>query len=416
MKIAFILNTYPVLYNTYHLNLIRDLIVDGVDVHLFAPNQNRAGEVHEGSEALLSRTHYLREFLNTDMVSRLVNRSVNHVNKLSSKIATHLADYIFRGKGCNYDAREHQALLNWSAWALPEVARYLRKERYDLVHGAFAARPATLARILGEMTDLPFTFEAHAEDLYVAMANERKTYERDKCQRAAAIFTISQYNLRHLIDDFGVDANRVAVFRVPFNRAFCDKIAVPRRDPHRLISVCRLYPIKGLSVGIEAFAKVADDLPDLRWDIIGDGPLHDSLNDQIQALGLRSRVRLLGRQTNEAALRAVASSAAFVLPCIKAPNGDRDGIPTVLIEAMYLGTPVISTSISGIPELITHEQTGMLVAPGDVDSLASSIAQVITQMPVSETLAKRGHEWVADGFYAEPTHEVFHRRWERVLL
>lgn len=242
----------------------------------------------------------------------------------------------------------------------------------DVVHAPFANNSATIAWALAQLTGRPFTFEAHAYDLFVDFAHGRA-----KIDRAARIFPISEYNRQYLIDTWQCPPDRALVRPVTFDTHEADRLPAAARDARLLVSVCRLHPIKGLAVALEAVAALVTEFPDLRYVLIGDGPLRASLETQARDLGLTSHVQFLGDVSNREALQWIARASVVVLPSTIAADGDRDGIPTALYEAMYLETPVVSTRVSGIPELVNHGMTGWLAEPGDAAGIAAGVRMLL---------------------------------------
>jgi len=135
-----------------------------------------------------------------------------------------------------------------------------------------------------------------------------------------------------------------------------------------------------------------------RVEIIGDGPTRESLEAQVSELGLKFHVRLLSAQPHEKVCLAYQRALAFALPCVVAANGDRDGIPNVLIEAMASGTPVVSTTVSGIPELVESEHDGLLVPPSNPRALADALDRLLSDPGLGERLARAARAKIEESF------------------
>jgi len=174
-----------------------------------------------------------------------------------------------------------------------------------------------------------------------------------------------------------------------------------KADPARLLTVGRAVAKKGLDTLVEALALLPDELS-WHWTHIGGGELHEALKAQVKRLGLDGRVTLLGSREQVEILSAYRSSDLFVLPCRIAPNGDRDGLPNVLVEALSQGLACISTPVSGITELLTDEVNGLLVPPDHPEALAAAIARAIGDPALRERLGKAGAERV----HAEFDHKA----------
>jgi glycosyltransferase involved in cell wall biosynthesis len=146
--------------------------------------------------------------------------------------------------------------------------------------------------------------------------------------------------------------------------------------PIRILSVGSLLLKKGHNYLIDAFKILSNNGLNFTCNIIGGGPNEEALNKQIQELGLQNQVKLLGAKSHPEIIMAYSQHDLFVLASVISPSGDRDGIPVVLMEAGAMGLPLISTRISGIPELVRHGQTGLIVPPGDPQALAEAITSL----------------------------------------
>jgi len=152
--------------------------------------------------------------------------------------------------------------------------------------------------------------------------------------------------------------------------------------------VARLVEKKGLGDVIRAADILRRRGRGFQVEIIGSGPQRQVLEHQVTRLGLNDRVRLVGAQSHDMVCRAYQRASIFVLPCVVAGDGDRDGIPNVLLEAMGSGIPVVSTPVSGIPELIESERDGLLVPPNDPASLADALDRLLTSAELRERLGR----------------------------
>jgi len=259
---------------------------------------------------------------------------------------------------------------------------------------------------------------AHAKDIYV----NRPDLIRAEIGRAQAVVTCTDYNRRYLLSRFssacdgklrciyhGLDLSQFE-FRGP---------AARDTGPPLILSVARLVEKKGLSNLIAAADLLRRRGRRFRVEIIGNGPLRQALEARIGEFALNDHVRLLGAQPHGAVHQAYLRAAVFALPCIITANGDRDGIPNVLLEAMASGVPVVATRVSGIPELIDAECDGLLVEPNSPEKLADAIDRLLEHPELGEWLARaarskiEAHFSVEDG--AKQLLELFRRGGSPVL-
>jgi glycosyltransferase involved in cell wall biosynthesis len=267
------------------------------------------------------------------------------------------------------------------------LAEILFREPLAHLHAHFAHDPALVAMFTHQLTGIPYSFTAHAKDIYVKTPPELL---RAEAERAQAVITCTEYNRRYLSSQIGPASNSklhciyhgldLSQFKFWWPRAFDS-------GPPVILSVARLAEKKGLSDLILAADVLRRRGRCFQVEIVGDGPLRQGLEAQVRRLGLNDRVRLLGALPHDRLCRAYQRVCVFALPCIVAADGDRDGIPNVLLEAMASGVPIVSTPVSGIPELINSEGEGLLVPPNSPTKLADALDRLLTSPELRERLA-----------------------------
>ena len=272
-------------------------------------------------------------------------------------------------------------------WQAGYLAEMLSREPVAHLHAHFAHDPAIVAMFTHRLTGIPYTFTAHAKDIYVKTPLD---ILRAEAEQAQAVITCTQYNRLCLSSRLGPASDRKlhciyhgldpCAYRFWWPRQF-------EPGPPVILSVARLVEKKGLSGLILAADILRRRRCPFRVDIVGDGPLRPALEDQVVQLGLQGWVRLLGALPHERVHDAYRKASVFVLPCVVAEDGDRDGIPNVLLEAMASGVPVVSTPVSGIPELIESERDGLLVTPNSPAKLADALERLLTEPDLRERLA-----------------------------
>ena len=244
---------------------------------------------------------------------------------------------------------------------------------YDHIHAHFVAAPATAARRIAARTGLPYSVTAHAHDIFKPNRNLLANLEA-----AAFVVTISNYNRAHL-RRLGVTSDIHVV------RCGVDIRSFARRRPYSaagrlVLGIGRLVPKKGFSDLIRACGHLRDARVPYRCAIIGAGAEREHLHDLIADLGLAGQVSLEGPKSQSDVRVALEACRLFVLPATVHANGDRDGIPQVLKEAMAMEVPVVTTSTSGIPELVDRS-CGIIVPPNDPRELAAAIGQLLGASP-----------------------------------
>lgn len=266
------------------------------------------------------------------------------------------------------------------------VALLAREHGVTHLHAHFASMATTVARLASLISGLPYSFTAHAKDIFHRDVGEEDL--RRKLRDADHAVTISEYNRRHLRARFpGPDTARLKLLR---NGLEMQRFPYRRRTelssvPH-LLGVGRLVEKKGFDQLIDAVHALRESGREVRADIVGDGPLHEDLAEQIRELGLQDRVHLLGPRTQEEVRTLLLEADLFVAPFVIAGDGNADGLPTVLLEAMASGIPCVAASVTAVGEVIIDGRTGWLVPAGDTAALIEAIDAALD--PASDRLVR----------------------------
>jgi glycosyltransferase involved in cell wall biosynthesis len=245
----------------------------------------------------------------------------------------------------------------------------------------FAHVPAQIAMYASAFASLPFTIMAHANDIF-----ERGLLLQRKAARSVKMLTISEYNVAYL-RGLGVAQSQLAVVRCGVGFAIRGAFALPARERYRVGTLGRLVEKKGVEDLLRAMATLQDRSWQWQLSVAGDGPLRPRLEALAGELGIRDRVRFEGALGHAAVERWMQSLDVFALACKADARGDMDGIPVVLMEAMSQRVPVVSTRLSGIPELVIHERTGLLADPADPASLAAQLHRMLDSPMLRQRLS-----------------------------
>jgi glycosyltransferase involved in cell wall biosynthesis len=276
------------------------------------------------------------------------------------------------------------AALVFQFCAAVRLARLLAAKRCRHLHIHFAHVPTQIGMYASAMSGVPFTITAHANDIF-----ERGALLPQKAARAVMMLTISEFN-RAYLERIGVPVEKLAVVRCGVSFAARAQAApAVRKEHYRIGTLGRLVEKKGVDVLVQALAALRDKPYRVALDIAGDGPLHDELKRLVASLGVGDSVHFAGNLAHSAVREWMHGLDVFVLACKPDANGDMDGIPVVLMEAMSQLIPVISTRLSGIPELVVDGVTGLLAEPGDPGSLAACIDRMLTSADLRNATAAR---------------------------
>ncbi|MDR3518582.1 MAG: glycosyltransferase [Azospirillaceae bacterium] len=277
-------------------------------------------------------------------------------------------------------------------------------DRVAWIHAHFLHTPASVARYAALMTGLPWSFSAHAKDIWTSRRWElqRKLHSARwgvtcTADGHAYLASLTEQPERLALVYHGLDFSRFP--GPPPERPPRD--GRDRYDPVRLLSVGRAVEKKGFDIALTALARLPAALS-WRWVHIGGGPLLPALRARAEQQGLADRIEWLGAQAQDVVIRCYAEADLFMLPSRRARDGDRDGLPNVLMEAQAMGLACLATRTAGIPELIIDGQTGILVPPDDADALAVALGDLIATPGRRRNLAAAGVLRVRRDFACEP--------------
>jgi colanic acid/amylovoran biosynthesis glycosyltransferase len=283
-----------------------------------------------------------------------------------------------------------------------DVLALIDRNRIGHIHCDFAEDNVKLALMLHEATGIPFTFKMRAYDIYAEPLDELARY----AAAAARVFTISEYNRDYICRTWGLSRDAVSVVYDGINPEQVKPALEYQQRPLRILAVGRLVEKKGFPVLLDA-CRTLKDRRAFRCEVYGDGPMMPSLRARINELGLSSQVTFHGSRPHAEVVAAIASASVFALPCVEAANGDRDATPNVLLEAMATGVPVVSTRLSGIPEIVQDGVDGLLVPPGDAAALAGAIERIAADLDLAERIRRAGRHTAITRFTIDRTIDAF---------
>jgi glycosyltransferase involved in cell wall biosynthesis len=373
MRIAYVIPAYPPLASQpFVVNEMLEVEAAGHELTVLGLYRQRTPAVRHGTFERLRPAHVLPAALaDPGTLALAVWVACRHPVRVGRTLGG-----LHRAAGTNLWA--HAKLLAVTPKALAAAWR-LRRLGVEHVHAHFANQTADCAAIAAVVAGIPFSFTAHAYDVYSRAPRQRNETLGWKLRHAARAFAVSDYGARLLRAAFGDGAaDRVctAYVGIPTELFRAEPPVAGTASPIRLLAVARLCEKKGLDTLVDACARCRDRGVTVALDVFGDGPLRAALEARAAALGLADVVHFGGGVPQEEIARRMRACHAFVLPCRRDRDGDMDGIPTVFMEAMATGRPVVSTAISGIPELVRDGVTGLVVPPDDPAALADAIARL----------------------------------------
>jgi glycosyltransferase involved in cell wall biosynthesis len=388
-RIATILKGYPRLSETFIAQEILGLERRGIAQLIVSLRKPTDGKVHDLHREIEAEVVYLPEYLKDDPARVRAGRAFAEGQPgFGRAVAAFQADFL-RDPSVNRRRRFGQACV---------LARELPAD-VDWLHTHFLHTPASVTRYAALVLGLGWSFSAHAKDIWTTPEWEL----REKLGEAEWGATCTRANLDYLRSLSPAPARVHLVYHgLDFSRF----PAPPRRqrdpaDPVAIVSVGRAVEKKGFGDLLTALAALRDD-PRWRFEHAGGGPLAERLKAQAEKLGIAGRIAWHGAESRGFIFDLLQRADLFVLPSRLTASGDRDGLPNVLMEAQAFGVPVLSTNVSGIPELVTHGETGLLVGQRDPAALAEALKLLIGGAELRARIGDAGAKSVRENFSSEP--------------
>lgn len=411
MKIAFLLYQWPVVSETFVMNQITGLLDRGHEVDTFAKRPGKEQVLH-GDMArynLLERTFYYGS--GSD---RLPRNEFVRVAKAIGLIAKHVSKRplpLFKSLNVIKYGRESASL-----GLFYKTVPFLEADKYDIVHCHFGPNGnlAVLLREVGAIKGKIVT-AFHGEAGYTGELVYQKGF-KPVFEKGDLILPMSERERQNLIK-MGCDPKKILVHRMGVDLSRFT--FAPRRlgddGRVRLLTVARLVEKKGIEYAVRAVANVLKEYPHIEYKIAGDGPLRSELDRLVDSLQVGDKVKILGWRPQEEIIELSKGAHIFLAPSVDSQDGDQEGIPVVLMEALAQGLPVLSTYHSGIPELVQDGVSGFLVPERDVDALADKLLYLVNRPEIWSEMGKAGRIYVEKHFNIDKLNDDLVRLYRRLL-
>jgi len=386
--VAYVIGTYPLLTTTFIDREVRLLRSWGGTVDIISLRRP-TGAPSPDQVTLAASTSYARPVA----PARLLRR---HAHFLRRRPGVYLRTLVALTTSRGLSLRDRARTLGHFVLGVSVAGQLQEAGRYSRVHAHFIDRAATVALVAARLLDVPYSVTAHASDIYVS-----PLLLRAKLTGADFVATCTGYNQTHLVEAAPEAAEKIAVVYHGLELEHYDPSTRRPSPIPTLLAVGQLREKKGLAHLLAACRGLTDRGVRFRCEIIGEGPQRAELERKVHELGLEDIVVLHGARDHGAVIEAYRRAWLFVLPCVIGDDGDRDGIPNVILEAMAMGLPVVSTRHSGIPEVVEHEVTGLLVPPAEVEALTDALARVLEDRQEADLMGERGRAVVLDRFDVE---------------
>lgn len=381
LRVGYLFERFPSFGQTFCYREVAELVRQRADVTVFSIRRPTGEPPQDWDEKIVSRVAYLPD--EPALVKEIEGASRSELPK---------------------EAR--QALKEWGRqsdflrlYQAAHVGMRLRDAGIQRVHAHFAGMAARTVYWIRQFFGIDYSITAHANDIF---APRDFAIGLDKIiGDAAAVVTVSDFSADGLRKQFPGSASKIhrvynGIHLAEFEQAQLEA------DPPLIIGVGRLIEKKGFGDLISACRLLVARGHTFRCQIIGEGPLHESLAEHIAHSQLEDVVRLMGPRAQSEIVERLAKATVFALPCTTEPGGGMDNLPTVIMEAMAAGLPVISTPIAGVPEMVQPGVNGELVPPGDFVALADAIERIIKDREMARRLGAAGRQLAEEKFALEP--------------
>ena len=393
-EVAYLFERFPSFGQTFCYREVAELERQGTTVHIYSIRRPLDEPEQDWDKEIVQRVHYLPE--EKALVAE-VDRALRK-KAVSSEVNSAVQQW---GRQSDF-LRLYQAIY---------IGMRMQQNGLPHLHAHFAGMAARTAFWVKQFFGIPYSFTAHANDIFAPrdfVVSLPKLIES-----AAAIVTVSDYAANDLKARFPGSAAKV--HRI-YNGVDLSRFHPP--DPGSgtpaIVSIGRLIEKKGFGDLINACALLTSRRRGFVCEIIGEGPLEETLRAQIASADVGGCVRLAGPQTQAQIALRLAHATIFALPCTREADGGMDNLPTVIMEAMAAGLPVVSTPLGGIPEMVEHEVNGELVPERDPAAICAAIERLISDPQRARRLGDRGRQIAREKFSIERSARQLRELFERI--
>ncbi len=391
VRIGFLVKTFPRLSETFILNEILGLEELGWDLRIYSLNPPAEEPVHPAVARVKGPVSYVPALSRNGVLTEPLKTYSAQAQLLLTRPLKYVAAMVRYFRGNETPRRKH-------FFQAGNLALKLERDGVTHLHAHFANIPAAVAEVVYWLTGIPFSITAHAKDIYTT--NEHELARR--MRTATGVMTCTEFNARYLrgIAETGVAIDRVyhGIDTERFSSANEARSQRAAGAEPLVLTVGRFSEKKGLEDLLRACALLRDREVKLRCVMVGYGALEERLKELRRELGLETLVEMPGRLAQPQVIEQYRRAAVFALPCVVLENGDRDGIPNVLLESMAAGVPVVTTDVSGIAEVVEDGRTGWLVEPHNPAMLADAIAHALSHDAEAARIAESARERVEAEF------------------
>jgi colanic acid/amylovoran biosynthesis glycosyltransferase len=391
-KTAYVLLWYPKPSETFIFREVVNLQKMGMPLEVFTLygklTQNMTPEMHEASDGV--------ERLGLPELTYAFPDLAYWLKRRRRETMTLLRTVPFR----RWSGIEKSAENLWGALCGVTLARRFLDKGIEHIHAPWASGPATAAWIASRLTGIPFSFTARAWDIYPPDATLA-----EKLRDAAFVRSETKRNIGYLGGFCGGDVSKIYLTYNGVPLKAQQEASVLMKPPFQLLALGRFVGKKGYNFLLQSCKMLADSGVDFHLTLAGDGPKARGLRQLAHDLGISERVTFPGFVKYDEVAGLICAADLFIMPSVVDSSGDRDGIPTVIMESLLHRLPVIATDVSGIAEVIEDGVTGLLIPEKDAPAIASAVKRMIGDRSFALRTAENGKERVHQQFDQRANHQ-----------
>ena len=391
--LGMVLKGYPRISETFISNEIALLEERGFKIHIFSMRHPRESFSHKSIERIKAGVTYLPSTLFSSLHRFLL-----------PNLRTYRKNPAAYRRALKMTARSFMQNKKWASIKHLLQAGYLVDHlsdggRVTHLHAHFAHSPTSVTRYAAMLGGLSFSFTGHAKDIYTQPPDK----VAKKLREASFAITCTEYNKSYLqkLSPQGKPVHCV-YHGIDLSLFSSESAKLKTRPPYRIMTVARMVEKKGLPTVLQALVLLKKQGVEFEYVLVGSGDDEGKVKRLLDEMGLMAHTTLTGTIPHDQVLEHYRAADVFVLGCQVAPNGDRDGIPNVLAEAMAMGVPVVATTVSGIPELVSSEESGLLVEPNNPQALADAMLRMLRDEELRTRVIPAARETVARIFDNRP--------------
>jgi glycosyltransferase involved in cell wall biosynthesis len=401
LRVGYILRKFPVLSETFILNEILELEAQGIEVEIFSVEKPNDPRFHKDLHKLKALVTFIPDVLK-------LNSLWKHRKKAVKKFRSGYQ------KAQSYALWQRSPTLMLRLLQSCYVANEAAKKKIDHFHAHFATRATSIAFLSSMISGIPYSFTAHAVDIFKETLN--KNALKKKIEYANFVVGVSEYNKNYLTAISPISAQKIVKIHNGIDLNQFKSNNIKNDSLFTFLCVARFVEKKGHKVLIEACDILKKQGVNFQCLLIGQGTLQSDIECSIKEKGLKENVKILGPRTHDEVLEQFHQSHVYVLPCITGKDGNKDGLPVAIVEALACGIPVITTPMTGNPEVVKDLHNGLLVPFEDHQRTAEAMKMMIDDQALYHKLCSNARSSVDRTFNLKETAKSLVKQFEESAL